>query len=261
MTPDRETVWKELIEQEPERFVEFFYPDVHADLDWTRDMESLEQEFRKLAPESLTGKRIVDKLLRAFRKANGDPRYLHFEFQAYFEADFPRRLYEYNSAAELRYGSPVVSLPILIDDNPRWKPKRYQSELYGTRRTLTFRTVKIADFQRKAKTLEKHPNPVALFVLAYLEGRRLEGDHEATLAAKVRFARRLKEYKLLEAEGKRWMGFLDWLLWLPEEYNARLRAELEPTEKGIPCRSSRIWSGSVRRRGDGKASLKGSRSG
>ena len=50
MTTDHETPWKELLEQDAERAIAFFYPDVHADLDWTSDPESLEQEFRKLAP-------------------------------------------------------------------------------------------------------------------------------------------------------------------------------------------------------------------
>ena len=50
MSADHETPWKELLEQDAERAIAFFYPDVHADLDWTSDPESLEQEFRKLAP-------------------------------------------------------------------------------------------------------------------------------------------------------------------------------------------------------------------
>jgi hypothetical protein len=37
-------------------------------------VESLEQEFRALAPQAEQGKRVVDKLLRAFQKGTGDPR-------------------------------------------------------------------------------------------------------------------------------------------------------------------------------------------
>src|SRR4029078_6728780 len=109
MTTDRETPWKELLEHDGERALAFFYPDIHADLDWTKDVESLEQEFRKLAPEALTGKRVVDKLLRAFQKGTGDPRYLHVEIQSVFEADFARRVYVYNGLAEHRFSQPIVS--------------------------------------------------------------------------------------------------------------------------------------------------------
>jgi hypothetical protein len=104
MTTDHETPWKELLEQDPERAIAFFYEDIHDDLDWTHDVESLEQEFRKTAPEVALGKRVADKLLKHYQRRTGDPRYLHFEIQSYYEADFPRRVYVYNSVAEHRYG-------------------------------------------------------------------------------------------------------------------------------------------------------------
>src|SRR4051812_41719754 len=140
MTGDRENPWKELLDHDLERFLSFFHPDVHDDLDWTRNVESLEQEFRKLAPEALTGKRLADKLLKFSRRDTGDPRYLHFEIQSYFEDGFARRVYVYNTLAEIRYGQPVVSLPILIDGDPDWLPTQYESEQYDTRRLLTFRS-------------------------------------------------------------------------------------------------------------------------
>ena len=49
---DRESPWKELVEQLPQRVLLFFYPDIHDDLDWTRDTESLEQEMRKRLTEA-----------------------------------------------------------------------------------------------------------------------------------------------------------------------------------------------------------------
>ena len=52
MTTDHESVWKELLDQDADRALAFFYPDIHADVDWTREVEWLEQEFRKLAPDA-----------------------------------------------------------------------------------------------------------------------------------------------------------------------------------------------------------------
>src|SRR5262245_28448152 len=100
MAVDHEGPWKELLEHDAERVLAFFWPDVHADLDWAREVESLDKEFRKIAPESVTGLRIADKLLKVHQRDGGDPRYLHVEVQGYFEEVFPRRVYVYNSRAE-----------------------------------------------------------------------------------------------------------------------------------------------------------------
>lgn len=234
MSTDRETAWKELLEHEPEHFLSFFYPDVCADLDWTHETDWLEQEFRKVAHEALTGTRLLDKLLRAVRNDTDDLRFLHFEIQSYVEADFARRVYVYNTLAEIRFGQPVVSLPILIDDDPNWLPDQYEAELYGTKRLLTFRPIKVIALPRSEAELEADPNPVGLFVLAFLLGRRHEGDHEALLTAKVRLIRLLSARTLTEAEANRWENYLDWLLPLPESYNARLREALAPVPREFP---------------------------
>src|SRR5262249_46446992 len=97
---DRESAWKELIERDCERALAFFWPDVHAEIDWARDVESKEQEFRKTHPKAATGRRIVDKLLKAYHKGSGDPRFLHVEVQARRKRDFRRRVYVYNYRAE-----------------------------------------------------------------------------------------------------------------------------------------------------------------
>jgi hypothetical protein len=222
MATDHESPWKELLEQDAERVLSFFYEDVHADVDWSRDVESLEQEFRKLAPESATGRRVVDKLLKVHQRGTGDPRYLHIEIQSYFEEGFDRRIYVYNSRAEDRYGQPVVSLPILIDDDPEWLPTRYEAELYGTKRLLTFRTTKVLGWRGLEAELEADANPVALFVLAWLEGRRLGQQYEEVGKVKLRLLSRLVELGLTQVEMRHWYSYLDWLLLLPDEYNRPL---------------------------------------
>ena len=52
---DNDSPWKEMLEQELPLALAFFFPKVHADLDWTRDHESLDQELRKLDPGGAIG--------------------------------------------------------------------------------------------------------------------------------------------------------------------------------------------------------------
>ena len=57
--------WKEVIDRDWERLLAFCFPDVHGDLDWTRDYESLEQEFRPMVPAAPEGQREMQKLAKS----------------------------------------------------------------------------------------------------------------------------------------------------------------------------------------------------
>src|SRR5262245_29238013 len=56
--------WKEALDHACELFLAAFVVDVHAAIDWRQDYESLDQELQKLAPESASGLRRVDKLVK-----------------------------------------------------------------------------------------------------------------------------------------------------------------------------------------------------
>ena len=55
--------WKELMEQDFERCVAFFFPLLHEEIDWSAGYESLDTELRKLLPEAAVGKRISDAVI------------------------------------------------------------------------------------------------------------------------------------------------------------------------------------------------------
>jgi hypothetical protein len=113
MTTDNDSPWKELLEQELPLTLAFFFPEIHAEIDWSCNHEILEQELRALYPTGETGKRIADCLVKAVGQG-GDERYLHGEVQGGVEAGFPRRMHVYNYRAEDRFGQPVISFAILI---------------------------------------------------------------------------------------------------------------------------------------------------
>jgi hypothetical protein len=51
-SPDYDSAWKEVIEKHFELFLEFFFPDIHKDIDFTKKSEILSKELRKIAPDS-----------------------------------------------------------------------------------------------------------------------------------------------------------------------------------------------------------------
>src|SRR6266853_187648 len=65
---DLDSPWKEALEHFLSQFLAFFYPAVHADLDWARGYESLDKELQGIMPSARTGKRLADKLFKIWRQ-------------------------------------------------------------------------------------------------------------------------------------------------------------------------------------------------
>ena len=106
---DSDSPWKEMLEQELPLALAFFFPEIHAHLDWGHDHEILEQELRALYRTGETGERVADCLAKA-TSVEGDPRYLHGEVQGGAEADFPRRMHVYDYWVERSEGHLTRSL-------------------------------------------------------------------------------------------------------------------------------------------------------
>jgi len=117
---------KEALQNELESFLALCLPGIHREIDWSRGFEFLDKELAKIAPQAETGRRFVDLLVRVFRHG-GEERWLllHIEVQAQVDAAFPQRMFVYQYRIVDLYNRPVVSLAVLADDNPNWRPDRY----------------------------------------------------------------------------------------------------------------------------------------
>ena len=88
--------------------------------------ESLDKELQQLDPDSETGRRYVDKLVKVWLK-NGEEQWvlIHVEVQMSDETEFPLRMYIYNYRVFDKYNRrEVASFAVLGDDNPHWRPDR-----------------------------------------------------------------------------------------------------------------------------------------
>ena len=192
--------WKEVCEKKLPLVFNLLYPRVHRELDWSHDYDALDQELRKFTPASKSGGRIADRLIKASAIGSGDPRYFHLEVQGKKERGFRRRIHISNLRAEERFNAHVVSMVVLTDENPRWRPCRYVSgqfpvetepgqkqeslpanqqrrrQHYLDERTLRFLTVKLIDYRGREAKLEAMENPMGLFLVAHLEALRTRTD-------------------------------------------------------------------------------------
>ncbi len=191
-TADMDGGWKQLIEEYLEEFFKFFFPAVHAGIDFRQNYQYLDKELAQIMVDSESGRREVDKLIQV-HWVGGDPDLilLHVEVQAQREADFAQRVCLYNYRIWDHYNRPVVSLALLVDGDPQFRPDRYMRQQAGCRLEFVFPIVKLLDF----KSEEELNMP---YVTSWERIARQEGREEGILQGVVELLRQTLEVRFGE---------------------------------------------------------------
>ena len=214
---DYDSPWKEALDRYFDPCMAFFFPIAHAEIDWGRGYEMLDKELQPIVREAATGRRYVDKLVKVWLKS-GEERWvlIHIEVQGSREGAFPRRMHVYNHRIFDRYNREVISLAILADDDPSWRPDRYEYARWGFRSLTEFPVVKIQDYAPECEELETDPNPFSVVVLAQLKATETRRSPAERHTWKVRLVKGLYERGLDPEDVRRLFAFIDWVLELPE---------------------------------------------
>jgi hypothetical protein len=87
---DYDSPWKEALDRFFEACLAFFFPQAHADIDWSRRYEMLDKELQQIVRKAKQGRRYVDKLAKVWLKS-GEQRWLliHVEVQVWKEGRLP----------------------------------------------------------------------------------------------------------------------------------------------------------------------------
>ncbi|HKI36964.1 MAG TPA: hypothetical protein VKA46_34245 [Gemmataceae bacterium] len=225
---DYDSPWKEALDVYLRAFLAFFFPHIHDDIDWSRGYEFLDKELQKIAPKAARGRFHVDKLVKVWRK-NGRETWvlIHIEVQTQRDRRFPKRLFDYNRRISDRYNRTVVSLAVLADDAPRWRPDHYDEELWGCSVGMRWRPVKLLDYAGREDVLETSPNPFAQVVLAHLKALETRRDPAARRLWKGRLVRGLYERGWDPEDVRQLFRVIDWLMELPPVLELAFRRELD----------------------------------
>jgi hypothetical protein len=94
---DYDSPWKEIIERYFPDFLEFFFPQAFAEIDWKKPYEFLDQELQQLETDAEIGKRLADKVAKVWL-LNGEEAWIliHIEVQGQYDRNFAERMYTYN---------------------------------------------------------------------------------------------------------------------------------------------------------------------
>jgi hypothetical protein len=215
---DFDSPWKDALDDFLEAFLSLCFPLAHAGIDWSRGYEPFDKELQQIVRDAELGRRLVDKLFKVWRH-DGSPAWvmIHIEVQGQEDPAFAERMYVYNYRLYDRYHVPILSLAVLADDNPNWRPNSFIIDLWGCRAGLEFPTVKLLDFANRLEDLETGENIFGIVLNAHLKAHETRRDAALRHTWKIRLVRGLYERGLSPEQVRRLFKIVDWLLELPEE--------------------------------------------
>jgi hypothetical protein len=229
---DNDSPWKEILEAYFPQAMHFFFPQTAALINWERPHEFLDKEFQQIARDSEQGRRYADKLVKVWQ-IQGEEIWLliHVEIQAKSEEKFPERMFSYNLRIFDRFGKPAISLAILCDADPNWRPNQYNYNYPDTRLNFEFGTVKLLDYQNRWAELEASDNPFATVVMAHLKTQQTSKKPRERKTWKFSLIRRLYELGLQERDIRNLYRFIDWVMILPKSLEAKFWQEFKEFEQ------------------------------
>ncbi len=192
----------------------------------------MDKELQKVVRDGEIQKRYADKLIQLWR-LNGDPLLVmcHIEVQGQKEDIFGKRMFSYNYRLCDRYDCPVASLAILADESSTWRPRSYQSSIWGCNVLFEFPIVKLSDYRSNWAALKTSENPFAIVVMAHLKTQETKHEPEERKTWKFRLTTMLYDRGYDEQFILELYNFLDWMMYLPEEIEQVFQIELADFEE------------------------------
>ena len=215
-----------------EPFLRLCFPKVHGLIDWRFSPVFLETELQQIAPRGPEGVRAVDKLVKVRLRSGAEEwLFIHIEIQAQAERDFPARMWAYFCGIFHKFQQRVISLAVLADERPNWRPCSYQAELGGCAVHFEYPTFKVIDLEDAAGVFERTSNPFALLIAAHQAALATRSDASGRYAERFRLVRYLYRGGMERRALVDLFRLIEALTRLPEEMELRFRRELATFER------------------------------
>jgi hypothetical protein len=230
--PDSDNAWKDALTRYSREFTAFFFPAIHAEVDWRRGYEFLDKELAQVMRDAATGRRLADKLVKV-HLADGSEKWLlvHVEVQGARSAGFALRMYTYNYRLFDQHWREVVSLAVMTEGRGA-AVGRYAAGRWGCELDFKFPTVWLGDWEARWVELEAEPSPFAVIVMAQLKARASRRDVRARREWKRRLLYSLYERGYRREDVRALFRFIDFVIALPPAAEQKLRQEIYEYEEG-----------------------------
>ena len=216
---DHDSPWKIVLDGYFKEFLELLFPHIPPNIDWRKGYSSLDKELQKITPDAFSGRRYADKLIKVYTH-DGDETWvlIHVEVQGEPEDAFAQRMYTYQYRLRDRYGVDVVSLAVLTDTSPSFRPNGYRYARWGCQLQYQFPMSKLIDFESNWQALANSGNVFALVVMAQLKAKRVKAG-SARKDAKVGIIRLMYERGYSKKQIQELFNVIDWMIQLPTSLN------------------------------------------
>ncbi len=152
---------------------------------------------------------------------------IHVEVQSQRDKNFPERLFVYYYRAFDRKNIPVITLAILADTNPNWRPERYEQIIAGRGLRFDFHVCKLLDFKTREKELQQSTHWFAKLIRAILA--TLDTIHD--LGRREDWKIDLVKNILSSGLGKKYtdslLRLIDWFMVLPPKAELRFETKIQ----------------------------------
>jgi len=213
---------------------QFYFPRVHAQIDWGDAPVFLDQELRAVVQDAELGNRFVDKLVRIRRKDGCRGwLYVHLEVQGEVQKAFSDRIFVYHYRLYDRYRQPIISLALLADDLADWRPDHFGYEIGDCRLHLSFPVAKLMDWAGSEARLDDSRNPFAAVTRAHLSTRATRDNPSVRFAEKWSLVRSLYRRDWGRQQVIDLFIVIDWMMRLPPEMALHFRHNLAALEEEV----------------------------
>ena len=266
-----DSAWKKVIRILFKDFLEFFFPDIYEAIDFTKKFEFLDNELKEIDPDSNMGDRAADVLVKVHLKKGG-PAYIciiiHIEVQSQPKPGFMKRMFIYYYRGHdkvVEKDIPMISVAILADDSPTYRPDEYCFSLFGFEMRMKIPIVKILDYKLKEELREKletSKNPMTMIVKAQLKSHEVkQANNNKRFEVTKELIRQCYKYGYSKEDTKMVMNFFDWVIRLPESYKNRIKEVIRKIEEEFNMEYIPIWLRDERNEGKLEGKLEGEKRG
>jgi hypothetical protein len=123
----------------------------------------------------------------------------------------------------------VVSLAVLGDEQPNWRPTQFSYGRWGSEMRLRFPIIKLLDYTWE--TLESNDNPFAVVVMAHRKTQATTQSARERLQWKLRLIKGLYSRGYSREDILEIFGILDRMMRLPEPLELTFRDEIREFEE------------------------------
>jgi hypothetical protein len=246
--------WKTILQTYFSEFISFFYPDLYADIDWTKPIEFLDKELLQVTRDASIGRRLADALVKVYR-INGEESwlYIHIEVQNQRDDDFPHRVYVYNYRIYDQYQQPITSLVILGDDDISWRPDYFVIQARRTTVRIDFSTTKLLDYRERWAELDADRNLFSTVIMMHLRTLETTKNRRARKEFKLSLIKRLYEQGHDRQDIINLYGLIDWMMTIPDELQEEFNQQITQYEQEMKM----PYITSIERSGEVKGEVKG----